>query len=245
MPSTTPLRSGATLRATARPPSLDELGEIPWLNSLTPAERQRALDALVVNEVQVGELICRIGRPATYWFGLLDGLLKMSNDDSQGAVITFTGVAPGGWFGEGTVLKREPCRFHAQALSRSQLAILPVEAFHALLDNSIRFNRLVMDQLNERLSHFIGAREWERLRRPDLRVACQLAQLHNPVLHPRAGTVVKLRQQELADLAGLSRQCVNRSLAQLQVRGLVRVQYGGVQVLDAAALAREVRTGHG
>ena len=65
MPSTTPLRSGATLRATARPPSLDELGEIPWLNSLTPAERQRALDALVVNEVQVGELICRIGRPAT------------------------------------------------------------------------------------------------------------------------------------------------------------------------------------
>jgi CRP/FNR family transcriptional regulator, cyclic AMP receptor protein len=219
--------------------------EIPWLAVLTDAERDRAWNSLRFAAADAGTLVCRQGERIAGWLGVLDGLVRVASTDQSGCTTTITGVLAGGWFGEGTVLKREPCRFHAQALSRSQLAILPVEAFHALLDNSIRFNRLVMDQLNERLSHFIGAREWERLRRPDLRVACQLAQLHNPVLHPRAGTVVKLRQQELADLAGLSRQCVNRSLAQLQVRGLVRVQYGGVQVLDAAALAREVRTGHG
>ena len=219
--------------------------EIPWLAVLTDAERDRAWNSLRFAAADTGTLVCRQGERIAGWLGVLDGLVRVASTDQSGCTTTITGVLAGGWFGEGTVLKREPCRFHAQALSRSQLAILPVEAFHALLDNSIRFNRLVMDQLNERLSHFIGAREWERLRRPDLRVACQLAQLHNPVLHPRAGTVVKLRQQELADLAGLSRQCVNRSLAQLQVRGLVRVQYGGVQVLDAAALAREVRTGHG
>ena len=219
--------------------------DIPWLAVLTDAERDRAWNSLRFAAADTGTLVCRQGERIAGWLGVLDGLVRVASTDQSGCTTTITGVLAGGWFGEGTVLKREPCRFHAQALSRSQLAILPVEAFHALLDNSIRFNRLVMDQLNERLSHFIGAREWERLRRPDLRVACQLAQLHNPVLHPRAGTVVKLRQQELADLAGLSRQCVNRSLAQLQVRGLVRVQYGGVQVLDAAALAREVRASHG
>jgi len=219
--------------------------DIPWLAVLTDAERDRAWNSLRFAAADTGTLVCRQGERIAGWLGVLDGLVRVASTDQSGCTTTITGVLAGGWFGEGTVLKREPCRFHAQALSRSQLAILPVEAFHALLDNSIRFNRLVMDQLNERLSQFIAAREWERLRRPDLRVACQLAQLHNPVLHPRAGTVVKLRQQELADLAGLSRQCVNRSLAQLQVRGLVRVQYGGVQVLDAAALAREVRTGHG
>ena len=111
-------RSGAALRASARPPSESELAEIPWLLGLTDVERERALAALVVSEVQVGEQICRIGRPVTYWFGLLDGLLKMSNDDSQGAVITFTGVAPGGWFGEGTVLKREIYRYNIQALRK-------------------------------------------------------------------------------------------------------------------------------
>ncbi len=219
--------------------------DIPWLAVLTDAERDRAWNSLRFAAADTGTLVCRQGERIAGWLGVLDGLVRVASTDQSGCTTTITGVLAGGWFGEGTVLKREPCRFHAQALSRSQLAILPVEAFHALLDNSIRFNRLVMDQLNERLSQFIAAREWERLRRPDLRVACQLAQLHNPVLHPRAGTVVKLRQQELADLAGLSRQCVNRSLAQLQVRGLVRVLYGGVQVLDAAALAREVRASHG
>ncbi len=219
--------------------------DIPWLAVLTDADRDRAWNSLRFAAADAGTLVCRQGERIAGWLGVLDGLVRVASTDQSGCTTTITGVLAGGWFGEGTVLKREPCRFHAQALSRSQLAILPVEAFHALLDNSIRFNRLVMDQLNERLSQFIAAREWERLRRPDLRVACQLAQLHNPVLHPRAGTVVKLRQQELADLAGLSRQCVNRSLAQLQERGLVRVQYGGVQVLDAAALAREVRTSHG
>ena len=36
--------------------------------------------------------------------------------------ITFTGVPPGGWFGEGTVLKHEPYRYNIQALRRSLVA---------------------------------------------------------------------------------------------------------------------------
>lgn len=216
--------------------------DIPWLDALidalTGAERDRAWNSLKFARADAGAFVCRQGERIAGWLGLLDGLVRVASTDQSGCTTTITGILAGGWFGEGTVLKRESRRFHAEALGRCRLV-------RALLANSLRFNRLVMDQLNERLSQFIAAREWERLRRPDLRVAWQLAQLHNPVLHPRAGTVVKLRQQELADLAGLSRQCVCRSLAQLQEHGLVRVQYGGVQVLDAAALAREVRASHG
>ena len=232
----TPPRSGATLRATARPPSKDELSEIPWLEGLTEPERHRALDALVVNEVQVGELICRIGRPATYWFGLLDGLLKMSNDDSQGAVITFTGVAPGGWFGEGTVLKREAYRYNIQALRRSRVAGLPVDTFHWLLDHSIGFNRFVMNQLNERLGQFIAAREIDRISSPDLRVARNLAALFHPLLSPNVGGVLRITQQELAYLVGLSRQRVNEALTALADKGWIRVEYGGLRVLDLSSL---------
>ncbi|MFP8778414.1 Crp/Fnr family transcriptional regulator [Hydrogenophaga sp. RWCD_12] len=232
----TALRSGAALRATARPPSKDELSEIPWLEGLTESERHRALDTLVVNEVQVGELICRIGRPATYWFGLLDGLLKMSNDDSQGAVITFTGVAPGGWFGEGTVLKREQYRYNIQALRKSRVAGLPVDNFHWLLDHSIGFNRFVMNQLNERLGQFIAAREIDRISSPDLRVARNLAALFHPLLSPNVGGILRITQQELAYLVGLSRQRVNEALTTLSAKGWIRVEYGGLRVLDLKAL---------
>lgn len=229
-------RSGSVLRASARPASAHELTEIPWLKGLTDSERQRALDAVVVNEVQVGEVICRIGRPATYWFGLLDGLLKMSNDDSLGAVVTFTGVAPGGWFGEGTVLKREQYRYNIQALRRSRVAGLPLDTFHWLLDHSIGFNRFVMNQLNERLGQFIAAREIDRMTSPDLRVARNLAALFHPLLSPNVGGILRITQQELAYLVGLSRQRVNEALTTLSAKGWIRVEYGGLRVLDLQAL---------
>ena len=224
------------LRQRARPLTPDELAAVPWLPALTPGEREKACDDLIVTETLVGETICRIGKPANYWFGLVDGLLKMSNDDSQGPVITFTGVAPGGWFGEGTVLKREVYRYNIQALRKSVVAGLPVDTFHWLLDHSIGFNRFVMNQLNERLGQFIAAREIDRMNTPELRVARNLASLFNPVLYPGVGEVLRITQQELAYLVGLSRQRVNEALAALESRRLIRVEYGGLRVLNLAGL---------
>lgn len=224
------------LRDRARTPTENELAEIPWLARLTDAERERAIDALVVTEAQAGDYICRIGRPVTYWFGLVDGLLKMSNDDSMGPVITFTGVAPGGWFGEGTVLKHEQYRYNIQALRKSRVAGLPVQTFDWLLDHSLGFNRFVMHQLNERLGQFIAAREIDRISSPDLRVARNLAALFHPLLSPNVGGILRITQQELAYLVGLSRQRVNEALSTLSDKGWIRVEYGGLRVLDLQAL---------
>lgn len=224
------------LRQRARPPSPEEIDGIPWMPALAPAERERALESLVVTQANAGDYICRIGRPVTYWFGLVDGLLKMSNDDSLGPIITFTGVAPGGWFGEGTALKRESYRYNIQALRKSVVAGLPVETFHWLLDHSIGFNRFVMNQLNERLGQFIAAREIDRISDPDLRVARSLASLFNPALYPGVGQVLRITQQELAYLVGLSRQRVNEALSTLQLAGVIRIEYGGVRVSDLQAL---------
>ena len=232
----TPHRSGNVLRDRARPPTEAELAEIPWLERLSETERERAVAALVVGEAQAGDYVCRFGRPVTYWFGLVDGLLKMSNDDSQGPVITFTGVAPGGWFGEGTVLKHEQYRYNILALRKSRVAGLPVETFDWLLDHSIGFNRFVMHQLNERLGQFIAAREIDRLNSPDLRVARNLAALFHPLLSPNVGGVLRITQQELAYLVGLSRQRVNEALTTLAAKGWIRVDYGGLRVLDLTAL---------
>jgi CRP/FNR family transcriptional regulator, cyclic AMP receptor protein len=224
------------LRERARAPTVEELAQIPWFAALTPGEQDRAQDALAVSEAAPGDTICRIGRQATYWFGLVDGLLKMSNDDSQGTAITFTGVAPGGWFGEGTVLKREAYRYNIQALRKSRVAGLPSDTFHWLIEHSLGFNRFVMLQLNERLGQFIAAREIDRLNDPDLRVARSLASLVNPVLYPSVGEVLRITQQELAYLVGLSRQRVNEALKALEAQGAIRVEYGGLRVLDLAAL---------
>lgn len=229
-----------TLHQRRRPPTPHELLGVPWLPLLRPDEHARAVASLLVGDAQAGDYVCRVGKPVTYWFGVVEGLLKMSADNAQGMTMTFTGVPPGGWFGEGTVLKREPYRYNIQALRKSVVAGLPIDSFHWLLDHSIGFNRFVMNQLNERLAQFISAREIDRMNNPDLRVARSLAALFNPVLYPGVGEVLRITQQELAYLVGLSRQRVNEALRALEAQGTIRVEYGGLRVLDIAALRSSV-----
>jgi CRP-like cAMP-binding protein len=225
-----------SLHQRRRSPSPQELEGIPWLNLLTPTEREKAIGHIVVGDAVSGEIICRVGRAPTYWFGVVDGLLKMSIDTDKGDSLTFTGVSRGGWFGEGTALKREPYRYNVQTLRASVVAGLPIANFHELLSESIGFNRFIMNQLNERLGQFIAAREIDRLNSPDVRVARSLAALFNPVLFPGVGEVLQITQQELAYLVGLSRQRVNMALQRLVAEGWISVAYGGVRVLNLQAL---------
>jgi CRP/FNR family transcriptional regulator, cyclic AMP receptor protein len=229
-----------SLHQRRRKPDPEELAGIPWLKVLQPNEYVWAAPQISVADAQPGDYVCRVGRPVTYWFGVIEGLLKMSSDNEQGQTMTLTGVASGGWFGEGTALKREAYRYNIQALRKSVVAGLPVDAFHWLLDHSIGFNRFIMNQLNERLGQFIAAREIDRMNNPDLRVARSLAALFNPVLYPGVGQVLRITQQELAYLVGLSRQRVNEALTVLEAQGTIRVEYGGLRILDLTALRSSV-----
>ena len=63
-----------------------------------------------------------------------------------------------------------------------------------------------------------------------------LAALFHPVLYPGVGEVLRITQQELGFLVGLSRQRVNEALKVLQEQSLIRIEYGGVRVLDLQGL---------
>jgi hypothetical protein len=203
---TIPVHASRPLRERARAPSEAELAGIPWLAVLEPEDRQRARASIMLASAAPGEQICRVGRPATYWFG------------------------------EGTLLKREPYRYNIEALRKTTVAGLPVDSFHDLLARSLPFNRFVLNQLNERLGQFIAARETDRLSDPDARVARNLAALFHPVLYPGVGQLLRITQQELGYLVGLSRQRVNEALRALQAAQLIEVEYGGLRVLNLQGL---------
>jgi CRP/FNR family transcriptional regulator, cyclic AMP receptor protein len=62
--------------------------------------------------------------------------------------------------------------------------------------------------------------------------------LFNPVLYPSVGTRLTLSQEEIGYLSGVSRQRVNKALRLLEEARLLRVEYGGVEVLDVNGLGR-------
>ena len=209
-----------------------------WAPHLPPEDFVRACEGTCERLVAADGFVCRKGEPVDHWFGVIDGLAKMSSDWASGKTASFTGIAAGGWFGEGSILKPEPRRYDVVALRDSRIACMKRETFHWLLDNSIAFNRFIINQINERLGLFIGLLESERLLDIDARVARTLAALFHPVLQPGIEARIAISQEEIGYLAGVSRQRVNRALQTLEQAGFLTTQYGGLTVLDLDALRR-------
>jgi CRP/FNR family cyclic AMP-dependent transcriptional regulator len=209
-----------------------------WSVDLDAAQRARVVGDITVQRVEAGALLCRKGEDVDAWIGVMTGLVKLSSSLPDGRTMTFTGVPPGGWFGEGSLLKREPRKYEAVALRDSTVARLPRHTFEWLLGTSIPFNRFLLLQLNERLAQFIGLVEYERLLEPDAKLARSIADLFNPILYPGIGPRLEISQAELALLVGVSRQRANQSLRTLERAGLVAVEYAAIRVLDLAGLRR-------
>lgn len=220
------------------PTLIEMLRESRWAAGLTDVEMAKVESTVIERRIPAGTLICRKGEQVEHWFGVIDGLLKLSSDTESGKTASLAGVPPGGWFGEGSMIKLEIRRYDAIALRDSRIALMPKQTFHWLLDHSIGFNRYLLNQLNERLGQFIGLLESERLLDTDARVARCLATLFNPVLYPGTGRNLAVSQEELGYLTGISRQRVNRSLKVLQEEGFLTIGYGGITILDLEGLRR-------
>ena len=124
------------------------------------------------------------------------------------------------------------------ALRATRLAFMPKATFEWLLGTDIAFNRFLLVQLNERLAQFIAMVETQRLLEPDARVARSIAALFNPVLYPAMASQVQISQEEIGYLSGVSRQRVNQALHVLESAGLLKVEYGGLSILDLEGLRR-------
>ncbi|MDI6028114.1 Crp/Fnr family transcriptional regulator [Corticibacterium sp. UT-5YL-CI-8] len=209
---------------------------VVWAGDLTAGELERASRGISEKLFAKGNYLCHRGDRLDYWTGVVTGLVKMSSITRDGKAITFSGIGAGGWFGEGSVLKDEPRKYDLVAVRETRILMMNRATFHWLAENSIGFNRFLVRQLNERLAQFIASTEYERILDPKAKVARNLSWLCNPVLNPHVKALIEITQEELALLAGVSRQIANRGLQELEQEGLLRVEHGRIQILDADAL---------
>ena len=209
-----------------------------WGQSLTEEEMLKVLAGTSERSFSAGAFICAKGEPVDYWMGIINGLGKMASHWTTGKTTSLTGISSGGWFGEGSLLKKEPRRYDVMAIRETRVAFMNRSTFYWLMDHSIPFNRYLIAQINERLGQFIGMIENERMLDTDARIARGLAALFNPVLYPGTNRLLQISQEELGYLAGVSRQRANQALKVLEDAGLVRSEYGGINVLDLEGLRR-------
>ena len=78
--------------------------------------------------------------------------------------------------------------------------------------------------------------EYGRMLDPTARLARCIASLFNPILYPDVTRHLEITQEEMGALSGISRQNANRCLQTLEKQGLLRLEYGGVTVVDLEQL---------
>lgn len=203
----------------------------PWFNAL-PAQVQQALHAVVFTlRARKGTTVLPANEPVQGWYAVLSGLVKIESSVGAGRCSTFLGLACGEWFGEGAVLKDEPRRYNVIALRDTELLCLPSEQFRSLYAGSIAFNQFLVERLNHKLGQAMAIIEAGRTRNPEQRVALSLSRLFWSRTRQ-----LDLTQDEVASIAGMSRQTANRALNNLQQLGALSLSMNRITVIDDVAL---------
>ncbi|CAM5213898.1 Crp/Fnr family transcriptional regulator [Oligella ureolytica] len=105
------------------------LSNTPWFTILTAEQQQRVIDETLLQEHPSGAFIVRKGDPSRHWIGVIDGLVRISVGTADGKLASLTGVPPGGWVGEGALLKHETRRYDLVTLRDSLIAKMPIDTF--------------------------------------------------------------------------------------------------------------------
>ncbi|MFM0340947.1 Crp/Fnr family transcriptional regulator [Paraburkholderia fungorum] len=208
-----------------------------WFRALAVEHQALVLASAHAERLEGGAWIARRQAPSDYWIGVHSGLIKLAIYNASGRSCTLSGVPPGGWFGEGSVIKRELRKYDVAAIQASLVLFVPAGTFHTLLESSLPFTGFVIRQLNNRMGEFIASIQNSRLLDVDARVAQSLAQLFNPDLYPDTGHTLAISQEEVGLLAGVSRQRINQALQNLEKLQMLRLSYNQIEVLDLERLS--------
>lgn len=187
-----------------------------------------------------GEVLFHEGDPGDALHLIVKGRVSLKVATPMGERATLRVLGPGEVVGEFAIVSPGPRAATVTALERTETMMLDGETFAALraerpsidsfmLDAAIAEVRRLSTALLEALYLPVEARV--------LRRVCELAELYRDGDDVR----VPLGQDEVAQLAGVTRQTVNRVLAKVQREGALRIERGRLEILDYEELARRSR----
>ena len=123
---------------------------------------------------------------------------------------------------------------HAESLEVSRLRWLAAGDFRSLLDGELEFTRAVLERLSQRAREMDQVYAESVLRPVRGRIVASLLRLYRP--EEPEGQTLRITHQEVANLAGSTRETTTSVLHGLREAGVVEIANRRVTVLDVEAL---------
>lgn len=199
---------------------------------LIPCERR----ALLLREAQVRSVGCGArlhgaGDPPNGLWAVLEGKVQLKAYPAVGLELPLLILGPGTWFGEASTLDGLPHQIDATAAESARVvhlseaavaraATAAPELYRDLGRLACLRQRMVLAFFALTVTHTVR-----------VRLALLLAALSQD-----GRAVLRMRQEDLAMLIGVSRQTLNRHLGALEREGIIRLAYAEIAVLDLPRL---------
>ncbi|NVZ10869.1 Crp/Fnr family transcriptional regulator [Allochromatium humboldtianum] len=213
---------------------IDELRRAPLLSRLEATQLQRV--ARHANRVKLNaeQLLFSQGDPATRFYLLLSGRMRLFRLSPEGAEKVIEIVSPGQTFAEALMFLNAP-RYPvcSAALADSELIAIDAVDFAAMLRESVDTCFVLLGALSQRLRGLIGEIDDLTLHTATSRVARYLAS-HLP---PGAQSLeLDVRKAVLASRLSVQPETFSRVIKSLSEQGIIRMDGTLVSVLDQRAL---------
>jgi CRP/FNR family cyclic AMP-dependent transcriptional regulator len=185
------------------------------------AEKNYSKNAVVLTEGEVGDSL----------YMIMSGKVKVFIGDEEGREIILKILGPGAFFGEMSMIDKQPRSASVTTIEASNFLVLAHAAFERCVEQQPRIANVVMQCLAQRVRE--ADRKIGTLALMDVygRVASTLLEL---AVYTDGKLMVgeKLSQQDLANMVGASREMVNRILKDLSERGFISIESKSITIIN-------------
>ena len=228
-------------REKSPPRVLDKLAPLrnhPLFRECPPAVIEHFGTYMTRRSVRRGATIFAKGDPGTGLMAVLWGSVKISVPTADGREAVLNIINPGEIFGEMALLDGRPRSADAVAMDDCELMVIDRRDFIPFLREQPDIALKFIEILCARIRHTSEQVEDVMYLSFPGRLAKTLLQLTGGPDAPAAHRNVRITQRELSSIIGMSRESTNKQLRACENRKWVRLQRGGIAVLNPTALAK-------
>lgn len=212
---------------------IDVLRSGRWFASLPKALQSRIAQDAVLRQFRTGQHLLREGDPGRGMFGVVRGRTRHVCRVGEDREVLMHVGGPGLWTGEYSMLTGARSVGSVIADAPTQALHLSAKSWRQIVDEEPRwlghFAALMAERFATAFRAYADAQgltreEWIHAR---LRLVAQVEREHGSQV-PR----IRLSQSHLASMVGVSRQTLSAALARLQRRGLLRVGFRVIELVE-------------
>jgi len=203
-------------------------GLYPKLADEQAADWLSIIDNAQIMNVPADTMLATVGSDCTSFMLLLDGTVRVYQDDENGREMTLYRISPGDvcLMSLNSLIHDRPFRANAKAETDINIVLFSADDFHKAVKVSDAFRSLIFVSLVDTMCTMVQTFYDTAFAPLDMRLACLLGRLFE-----RAGSdSLDITHQELSQELGTTREVISRLLKKLEQQNCIILKRGKILI---------------